>query len=231
MFSRRSQRRGPRASRWAVAVAAMLVTAGWFGAVAPFAPAPAAGAPSAAPAGPVRFAIVPDESTVTYRVGETFVTGNRYNLAVGTTHAVSGDVYVDRAHPQASRVGPVTVDISTFRTDNPRRDDAIRHRWLESSTYPTAVFTCNSIRGLPAVFVNGLEVPVQLSGDLRVRTVTKPVVFSGTVTLSGNRLSGRLQTSILMTDFGFDPPSILGALKAEDQAQLEIQFTARPPEG
>ena len=40
-------------------------------------------------------------------------------------------------------------------------------------------------------------------------------------------LTGTVQATILMTDFGFDPPSILGLLKAENQVQLELQFTAK----
>ena len=64
-------------------------------------------------------------------------------------------------------------------------------------------------------------------GNLRVRDVTKPVVFTGTVKLAGDMLTGAVQTTILMTDFGFDPPAILGMLKAENQVQLELQFTAK----
>jgi hypothetical protein len=30
-----------------------------------------------------------------------------------------------------------------------------------------------------------------------------------------------------MTDFGFDPPSLLGFLQAQNQVELEIQFTAQ----
>jgi hypothetical protein len=60
-----------------------------------------------------------------------------------------------------------------------------------------------------------------------VRDVTKPVIFATTVKLEGDTVTGHATTSMLMTDFGFDPPSILGALKAENQAQLELQLTAR----
>lgn|GEM_PF-6340437 len=100
---------------------------------------PRAGAAAAAQ----RFVIVPADSIVTCRVAETlFREGNRLNVAVGTTSAVRGEIVVDRAAPRNSRIGTITVDIST--------------------------------------------------------------------------------------DFGFEPPSILGILRAENEVRLEFRFVARP---
>ena len=223
--------RSPAVGRIAAAGAAALVVTAWLGGASGVLPTSAAAPAGTTPAGIERLTIVQPSSTVTYRVGETFVTGNRFNMAVGSTHAVQGDVYVDRAHPSNSRIGAITVDISTLQSDRARRDEAIRSQWLESSKYPTAVFTPTAIRGLPASYTDGQEVQVQSLGTLRVRDVTKPETFTGTVKLAGHTLTGSVQTSILMTDFGFDPPSILGVLKAENQAQLELQFTAQPAEG
>ncbi len=83
--------------------------AGWFGS------AGLAAVPSPPATDAARFAIVPAASTVTYRVGETFFTGNRFAVAVGTTHAIQGDVFVNRARPANSRIGTITIDISTFQ--------------------------------------------------------------------------------------------------------------------
>jgi len=186
---------------------------------------------AAAPAASVgleRFAIVPEESQVSYHVGETFFNeDNRFNVAVGVTHGVQGEILVDRAHPRQSRVGTITVDISQFTSDSGRRDRAIRRRWLESARYPTATFTPTAIEGLPDAIVEGQQTPVRISGNLRVRDVTRPVMFSGPLKLQGATLTGTVRATIQMTDFGFDPPSILGFLKAENQATLDFQFTAR----
>ena len=191
-------------------------------------PAPAA-PPASGPSGAriEHFAIVPSASTVAYRVGETFFTQNRFKVAIGTTQAIQGDVYIDRAHPASSRIGTITIDISTFRSDSARRDRAIRDRWLESARYPNAQFTPTAIRGLPGVYTDGQDIPIQVLGNLLVRDATKPVTFTGTIRLAGNVLTGEVQTTILMTDFGFDPPTILGMLQAENQVQLELQFTAQ----
>lgn len=190
-------------------------------------PSSAAQVPAPPNAGAERFPILPSASTVTYRVGETFFEDNRFAVAVGTTREVHGDVYVDRAHPDRSRVGPLIIDISTFQSNSGRRDRAIRNRWLESSRYPTAEFTSSAIHGLPARYADGQEIAVQVFGTLRVRDVARPVTFTGTVRLAGDLLTGTVHTTILMTDFGFQPPEIFGTLKAENQVQLEFQFTAQ----
>jgi polyisoprenoid-binding protein YceI len=182
-----------------------------------------------AQAGPQRFVIVPGESSVTYRVNETFIAeGNRLNTAVGVTTAVRGEIFVDRARPANSRIGVVTVDISQFKSDSERRDNAIRTRWLESSRFPLAEFTTTAIQGLPETYQEGREIPVQISGNLKIRTVTRPTTVAATIKLEGAVLTVTGQTTIKMTDFGFDPPSILGILRAENEARLEFRFVARP---
>jgi polyisoprenoid-binding protein YceI len=184
------------------------------------------GASPAVPAGTQRFAIVPGQSTATYRVDETlFREGNKIQTAVGTTSAVRGEVIVNRAQPSQSRIGPVTVDISQFKSDRERRDNAIRERWLESAKYPMAQFTVTSIKGLPAAYQDGREIPVEFTGNLKVRDITRPVTWVGTIKLDGDRLTVTGNTTIKMTDFGFDPPAIL-FLKTENEALLEFRLIA-----
>ncbi|MDR5695093.1 MAG: YceI family protein [Armatimonadota bacterium] len=183
---------------------------------------------AAGPSSVQRYVIVPSESQVIYRVGETlFREGNRYNVAVGVTNAVKGEIFVDRANPRNSRVGPITVDISTFRTDNSRRDNAIRERWLESARFPIAEFRPTTIQGIPNSYTEGREVSFQVTGELKIRDVTRLTTFSVTVKLEGDRLMGTATGTIRMTDFGFEPPSIFGILRAENEVQIEFKFVAR----
>ena len=183
----------------------------------------------AAPGGE-RFVIVPAESRVTYRVSETFINeGNRLNIAVGTTNAIRGEIMINRSDPRQSRVGVITIDISRFQSDSTRRDNAIRGRWLESARFPTAEFTPTEVAGLPAAYEDGKELRLEITGRLKVRDVTKPTKFQITLTVSGATLTGVATTKLLMTDFGFQPPSILGILRAENEVNLEFRFTARPP--
>lgn len=174
-----------------------------------------------------RYVIVPGQSSVTYRVNETlFNEGNRLNTAVGVTTAVRGAVLVDRARPASSRIEPVTVDISQFKSDKDRRDRAIRERWLESATYPTAIFTTTGITGLPTSYRDGQAVQVQITGTLKVRTVTRPTTWTAIVVVNGDRVTVTGRATVRMTDFGFDPPALF-FLKTEDQVRLEFRLVAR----
>lgn len=197
--------------------------------VGPMVPLTSNVAPGPTPTGLQRFVIVPGESRVTYRVAETFINeGNRLNVAVGVTSVVRGEILVDRARPSNSRIGVITVDISQFQSDSTRRDNAIRTRWLESARFPTAEFTPTSIRGLPETYQEGRELSVQVTGNLKVRDVSRPTTFAVTIRLEGDTLAGTATTTIKMTDFGFDPPSIFGILRAENEVRLEFRFIARP---
>ena len=205
-----------------------LLLAAWMSLGSVAAPEAAnAAVPAPAAAGIERFVIDPSASEALYRVGETFFNrNNQFKVAVGTTHGIQGEILVDRGHPSQSRIGPITVDISGLASDSRRRDREIRSQWLESARYPTAVFTPTAIDGLPGAYVNGRAIPVRIAGNLEVHGVTKSVTFAGTVTLAGQSLTGDATATVLMTDFGFDPPSLLGFLQAQNQVELEIQFTA-----
>ncbi len=174
-----------------------------------------------------RYRVVPDASEARYRVGETFLGEGRFNVAVGRTREVRGEVLVDRQNPARSRVGPIVVDLSALQSDSPRRDNAIRQRWLESARFPEARFVSTELRGAPSRYREGQPVELQVVGDLTVRGVTRRVVWRATVRLAGTELRAQAATSVRMTDFGFEPPSILGFVRAEDDVTLEVDLVAR----
>jgi len=187
--------------------------------------------PTQAPAssGAVTYKLDPTQSQLQYEVAETFLNdNNRLNLAKGVTSQVSGEITVDLSAPQNSQIGTITADISQFKSDNSRRDNAIRGRFLESSKYPTVTFVPTSVQGLPNAYTEGQEIPLKISGNLTIRDVTLPVDFDATVKLEGNTLSGVATTTILMSDFKFGPISILGMLNTEDQAKVTLTFVAHP---
>ena len=162
---------------------------------------PIGGAESAYPApeeGMETFLIVPGESTVTYEVGEVFLNqDNAFNLAVGVTSEVNGEIIVDRNNPQNSTIGIVRVDVSKFESDNQRRDNDIRERFLESSLFQVVEFTPSEIQGLPESYEEGQTISFQVSGDLTIRDVTKPVTFEVSLTGEGDSITGEATTAIL----------------------------------
>ncbi len=202
------------------------------------APAEATAAPAAteAPAvteapssGMTVYKLVPGEFVLQYEVGEVFLNqGNAFNMAVGRTPQVSGEISLDPAAPPSSSLGTITADVSQFTSDSNRRDGAIQGRFLESSKYPNVTFNATSIEGLPETYQDGQEITFKINGDLTIREETRPVTFDVKATLSGDTLSGEAVTTILMSDFGFGPISIAGILNTEDEAKVTLFFVARP---
>jgi len=177
----------------------------------------------------VTYRIVAGESKLQYEVGEVlFNENNRFNVAVGVTTQISGDILVNLEEPQKSRLGPITADISQFRSDSNRRDNALRDRFIESRSYPTVTFIASEIVGLPASYQEGQVVQLQISGELTIRETTRPVTLETLVQVEGDSLSGEAATTILMSDFGFGPINLVGILKTEDEVKVTLSFVARP---
>jgi polyisoprenoid-binding protein YceI len=185
---------------------------------------------NAAPAiGLTAFHIIPGESQLQYEVGEVFINdNNRFAVAIGVTPQLEGEILIDSAAPQNSRIGTINADISQFKSDSGRRDNAIRGRYLESERYPTVTFVPSQIEGLLESYQAGQEIPLKITGDLTIREVTKPVSFDAIVRLDGDQLTGQATTTILMSEFEFGPISIAGILKTEDEAKVTLNFVARP---
>jgi polyisoprenoid-binding protein YceI len=198
--------------------------------VAPTIAAPAAAAPvsSAAVSGAGKvFKIDPAQSEVHYEVGETFLDGNRFNLAIGRTKGIAGEILINEANPAQSQIGGIVIDVSQFTSDESRRDNFIRRTGLESSKYPQAKFKPTSIEGLPAKIDPGDEVTFTITGDLTVKETTKPVTWQVKIKYDSKGLSGQATTQIKLSDFGAGPLK-LPILSTEDNAKLVFDFVAVP---
>jgi polyisoprenoid-binding protein YceI len=200
------------------------VAAGSAGA-SPAAASPAAASPAAVAE---KYKIVPDKSQATYKVAENFINqGNQYHLAEGTTGDVNGEITIDRNNPSKSTIGEIKVDISKLQSDSGRRDDMIRTDWLESNKYPVATFKTKRLEGMPTTpYVDGTELKFKIIGDMTIHNTTKEISFDATANIVNGVLTGTAIAKFNMTDFGFDPPSILGILKAENAVELGMTIEA-----
>lgn len=201
------------------------------------APAATAGTANADPAepkaaeanaNPRTFQIVPEQSEATYQVQEEFF--NRpINLAnpIGRTNAIEGQFQLNLAGNQVQLAdNQFKVDLRTLTSDEARRDQRIRNDWLESNQYPWAEFKAAAIEDFPAKVTEGQDVSFKLTGDMTIREMTKPQTFAVTARLDGNTLTGVATTYLLMRDYGFEPPSILGMLKVTDGVTVTVKFAA-----
>jgi len=179
--------------------------------------------------GPRVFKIVPEQSVAQYAVEEEFLgQAVPFVTAVGKTNAFAGEVALQfNGNSVAIAGNTFTVDLSTLTSDRPRRDRAIREDWLESSKFPIATFVATSATDLPADAALGQDVSFTVAGDLTMREVTHPVTWAMTAKLDGDTLTGTATSSILMRDFGFEPPDIAGMLKVTDGVSVTVTYTAK----
>lgn len=191
----------------------------------------ATAAPQAAEAStdPRTFQVVPEQSEATYQVQEEFF--NRpVNLVnpIGRTNAIEGQFQFSLAGNQIQLAdNQFKVDLRTLTSDEARRDQRIRTDWLESNKYPWAEFKATSIENFPANVTEGQDVSFKLTGDMTIREITKPQTFDVTARLDGNTFTGTATSYLLMQDYGFEPPSILGMLEVTDGVTVTVKFVAQ----
>jgi polyisoprenoid-binding protein YceI len=159
-----------------------------------------------------------EESFVGYRVREEFASIGVAD-AVGRTGEVGGGVNVDGDHIAGARL---EADMTTLRSDESRRDDALRTRGIETDRFPDAHFQ--------------LLEPVDLTrrnqrvrGELTLHGETQPIA----VRVSAQRLGGDTielvgEAPIAFADFDIEPPSVAGVVTVEDKGTLEFKLRLRP---
>jgi polyisoprenoid-binding protein YceI len=189
-----------------------------------------------APSGIRVFVIVPEESTASYIADEEFLGGAlaKYGIAagaqdtVGSTQAIQGQFALnwdDLSTPLGEN--QFTVDLSTLTSDQRLRDGWLRDNGPEFATFPTATFVAERLENASATYTEGEEVTFQMVGQLTVRETAQPTTFDVTAALSGDTVTGVAETTILLTDFGIEPPDFANTLTVKNEMQIRVEFTAR----
>ncbi|MCC6904677.1 MAG: YceI family protein [Anaerolineae bacterium] len=179
---------------------------------------------------PGTFTIVAAESEARFYLGEV-LNGSPFTV-IGKTNGVEGTLVPDFATPANTAVGAIRVDLSGLQTDSGFRNRAIHDAILQTGRpeYQYAEFAPTSLSGLPEMVTIGEPFSFQISGDLTIHDVTKPVTFEAEVTpVSETRLEGLASTTITYADFGVTIPRIPPQVASvEPDAILELAFVAIP---
>jgi polyisoprenoid-binding protein YceI len=187
---------------------------------------PATSEPASGSSDLILFVIQPEASQAQFQIDE--ILAGSPNTVIGTTSKVAGEIHLDPAHPDASQVGPITVETSTLVTDNSFRNRAIGNFILQSGAYPLATFTPTALAGMPASVAVGETFKFTLIGDLTLRDITKPVTFEVTVTAeAADRISGKATATVQRSDFALTIPSVPQVAGVSEDVLLEFSFTAQ----
>jgi polyisoprenoid-binding protein YceI len=155
---------------------------------------------------------------VGYRVREEFVTVGVVD-AVGRTGDVTGALELDGDTVQGAEL---EADMTTLRSDESRRDNALRGRGIETDRFPTARFE------LTGPFELSRDA-VQARGRLTLHGRTQPVVARVSGQRSGEdaiELAG--SAPIAFERFGIEPPSVAGFVTVRDTGRLEFSLRLAP---
>ena len=160
-------------------------------------------------------------SYVGYRVREQLAFLNSPNEAVGQSTAVTGTMEVAGDTVEAVKI---EADLTQLKSDEPRRDNAIRQRGLESDRYPTATLELAEPIRLESTPAQGEEVRGQGKARLTVHGVTREVDLSVTGRWNGSTIQVVGQLPVKMSDFQIQAPRFGPVVSIEDSLAVDLNL-------
>jgi polyisoprenoid-binding protein YceI len=160
--------------------------------------------------------VIAEGSEVGYRVDESI---NGFDTtANGRTQAITGTFTIGATTVTA---GDFTVDMTTFKSDESRRDGQFNGRIMDVANFPTSTFVLTAPIDFKQVPTDGSTITASATGDLTLKGVTKSVTFDVDATFLNGRVAVVGQIPVLFADFGIDNPSF-GTITTEDNGILEF---------
>lgn len=151
---------------------------------------------------------------------------------VGTTDQVAGEIAVDLSDLSNVQAGVIQINARTLTTDNNFRNRAIQNQILNTGEFEFITFTPTAISGLPASAGVGEEVTFTIEGDLTIRDITRPVVFTVVAMAdSDGTIFGTAATIIMRADYNLNIPSVPNVANVEEEVELYIDFIATASNG
>ena len=89
--------------------------------------------------GPLGLVLAPNGNEARYRVREQLAELSLPSEAVGVTHGVTGQIVLDERGRVVPAESKFTVDLASLKSDRDRRDGYIKHRTLQTDSFPSAV--------------------------------------------------------------------------------------------
>ena len=119
-----------------------------------------------------------------------------------------------------------TVNARTLATDSEFRDRALKNRILYTDDYEFVTFAPTKLTGLPDAATFGEPFDFQMTDELTIMDVTRPVTFDVTVTPTEDGLEGLATTTFPYEDFSLNIPASQAVQAVADEVTLEFNFTA-----
>lgn len=166
------------------------------------------------------------ESFAGYRVEEELATIG-YKEAVGRTSGIEASVMIAGGELAAATI---SVDLRGLRSDDSRRDGALRRQALETNDFPTATFALEGPLAIPAGLAAGEAIAMSASGAFTLHGVTRAVAIPLEAELADGLLVVVGSLPVLFADYDMDQPRSPILVSIEDNGIMEFQLVlARGP--
>ncbi len=145
-----------------------------------------------------------------------------YSWLYGRFNEFSGNFSYDEAKPEASKIA-VDIKVTSLDSNHAERDKHLRSKdFLDTDAFPSAKFVSTSYKSTGPKTAD-------LSGDLTLHGVTKPVVIAveaigaGKDPWGGYRAGFEGKTTIKPADFGIEMEKKLGPASGEVELFLTVE--------
>jgi polyisoprenoid-binding protein YceI len=164
-----------------------------------------------------------DDGTATYagyRIDEE-LSGIGANVAAGRTQQVQGSLTIEGTQVTAL---DITVDLTTLRSDDERRDEQLKERGLQTAAFPTASFTLTEPIDVGHEPTAGEEIDATATGELTLHGVTRTVEVPVRAQWTGSRIEVVASFDIALTDYQIEKPSSFMILSIADTGTVELHL-------
>jgi polyisoprenoid-binding protein YceI len=175
-----------------------------------------------------RYVVAPDGNEARYRVREQLLHHDMPNDAIGKTSAITGGITFAPDGSIDTAASKITIDVTSLKSDQERRDGYVQHRILETSQYPTVVFTPTSVQGVKLPLPASGSQTFDLAGMLTVHGTTRPTVWHVTAQRGDAGVTGTGTTEFSFEDASLAQPHVPILLSVADTIKLEYDFHLVP---
>ncbi|HZS58366.1 MAG TPA: YceI family protein [Gemmatimonadaceae bacterium] len=173
---------------------------------------------------PVRYTVATAGNEARYRVREQLLHHDMPNDAVGKTTAISGALALQSNGTFDTAASKITIDVTTLKSDQDRRDGYVQQRLLETDRYPTVVFVPTAISGANLPFASSGRQSLDINGLLTVHGVTRATVWHMKAQANGADVTGTGYTKFTFDDVSLQQPHMRFLLSVADTITLEYDF-------
>ena len=174
------------------------------------------------------YIVAPDGNEARYRVREQLAGFDLPKDAIGSTKDIKGRIVIGPDGKVVKDGSKVTIELSSLKSDQTRRDNFLRRSTLETSKYPQAEFVPVALEGLLLPIAPGSSQTFSVRGDLTVHGATHPTIWQVTARSEANGIVGTATTAFTFKDFGLEQPKVPVVLSVADTIRLEYDFRFVP---